>query len=131
MKKLALISAGLLLLLFNSCQEPREKTFEKLAKEYTAKCPVTIGEGIRIDSMIYNPKTNTNSNYYTLSGRIDSPDSIQKKKQYMKDSMIDAVRNSLDLKEYKDFKTTIEYIYFSESTKKELFRVSIDANMYK
>ncbi len=49
----------------------------------------------------------------------------------MKDSMIDAVRNSLDLKEYKDFKTTIEYIYFSGSTKKELFRVSIDANMYK
>ncbi len=131
MKKLVLITAGLLLLTFYSCQEPREKTFEKLAKEYTAKCPVTIGEGIRIDSMIYNPKTNTNSNYYTLSGRIDSPDSIQKKKQYMKDSMVDAVRNSLDLKEYKDFKTTIEYIYFSGSTKKELFRVSIDANMYK
>jgi len=131
MKKLVLITASLLLLIFNSCQESREKTFEKLAKEYTAKCPVTIGEGIRIDSMIYNPKTNTNSNYYTLSGRIDSPDSIQKKEQYMKDSMIDAVRNSLDLKEYKDFKTTIEYIYFSERTKKELFRVSIDANMYK
>jgi len=57
----------------------KRKTFEKLAKEYTAKCPVTIGEGIRIDSMIIIQKRNTNSNYYTLSGRIDSPDSIQKR----------------------------------------------------
>ncbi len=81
--------------------------------------------------MVYDSKTNTNSNYYTISGNIDNQDSIQKNKQYMESSMIAAVRNSLDLKEYKDFNTTIEYIYFSERSKKELLRIAISPRLYK
>ncbi|WP_321517127.1 hypothetical protein [uncultured Bacteroides sp.] len=130
MKKIVLFAAGILLF-FASCQESREKTFERLAKEYTAKCPVALGVGIRVDSMKYNIKTNTNSNYYTLSGNIDSPDSIQKNKAYMESSMIAAVRNSVDMKEYKDFNTTIEYVYFSDKNKKELFRIAVGPKLYK
>lgn len=130
MKKIVLFTAGILLIL-SSCQESREKSFERLAKEYTAKCPVILGSGIRVDSMKYDSKTNTNSNYYTLYGAIDSPDSIQKNRQYMESSMIAAVRNSIDLKEYKDFNTTIEYVYFSDKSKKELFRIAIAPRLYK
>lgn len=130
MKKIALLGAGILFI-FSSCQESKEKAFERLAKEYTAKCPIELSEGIRVDSMKYDPKTNTNTNFYTLSGGIDSPDSIQKNKQYMERSMIAAVKNSLDLKDYKDFNTTIEYIYFSGTTKKELYRIAIGPGLYK
>lgn len=130
MKKIILFAAGISFFFF-SCQESREKTFERLAREYTAKCPISMAQGIRIDSMKYNPKTNTNSNYYTLSGNIDSPDSIQKNRQYMESSMIAAVRNSVDLKEYKDFNTTIEYVYYSDKTKKELYRIAIGPKLYK
>ncbi len=130
MKKELLFAAGILFF-FISCQESRDKAFERLAKEYTAKCPIPLGAGIRVDSMVYDSKTNTNSNYYTISGNIDSTDSIQKNKQYMESSMIAAVRNSLDLKEYKDFNTTIEYIYFSERSKKELLRIAISPRLYK
>lgn len=130
MNKIILL-ASILPFCFISCQESREKTFERLAKEYTSRCPVIMGEGIRIDSMKYNPKTNTNSNYYTLSGKIDNPDSIQKNKEYMESSMIAAVRNSVDLRDYKDFSTTIEYIYYSESSKKELYRIAVGPKLYK
>lgn len=130
MRKIKFIVAGLLITLV-SCQQPKEKTFERLAEEYTAKCPIILGEGTRIDSMKYNPKTNTNTNFYTLTGTIDNPDSIQKKRADIEISMIAAVKNSIELKEYKDFNTTIEYIYFSETTKKELFRIAIGPDLYK
>lgn len=117
-------------LLLTACQESREKTFERLAKEYTAKCPQKVGDGVQVDSMKYDKKTNTNSYYYTLSGTVDSADSIAKKRNNMESAMIEAVRGSVELKEYKDFKTTIEYIYFSEKTKKELLHISVDAKLY-
>lgn len=129
MKKVILLATTIGLLL-TACQESREKTFERLAKEYTAKCPQQVGDGVRVDSMKYNKKSNTNSYYYTLSGTIDCTDSIAKKRETMESAMIEAVRGSVELKEYKDFKTTIEYIYFSDKTKKELLHISVDAKLY-
>ncbi len=130
MKKIVLFAAGIVLF-FVSCQESKEKTFERLAKEYTAKCPIKLSTGVSVDSMIYDIKTNTNRNCYTLSGNIDNADSIQKDKKQMEASMIAAVRNSVDLKEYKDFNTTIEYIYFSNKNKAELLRISVGPKLYK
>lgn len=116
--------------MLTSCQESKEKTFERMAKEFTAKCPQQLGDGVQIDSMKYYKESNTNSYYYTLSGTSDSQDSIIKKRSSMESAMIAAVRSSVELKDYKDFKTTIEYIYFSNKTKKELLRISVDAKLY-
>lgn len=129
MKKTILLSVTIGIIL-SACQESRENKFERLAKEYTAKCPQEVGEGVRIDSMKYNKKSNTNSYYYTLSGTIDSADSIAKKRGTMESAMIEAVRGSVELKEYKDFKTTIDYVYFSDKTKKELLHISVNAKLY-
>lgn len=129
MKKTILLSVTIGIIL-SACQESRENKFERLVKEYTAKCPQEVGEGVRIDSMKYNKKSNTNSYYYTLSGTIDSADSIAKKRGTMESAMIEAVRGSVELKEYKDFKTTIDYVYFSDKTKKELLHISVNAKLY-
>lgn len=117
-------------LCLTACHEPKKDAFERLAKDFTTKCPQQVAENIRIDSMIYNKLSNTNSYYYTLSGSMDCADSITKKRPSMENAMIAAVRGSVDLKEYKDYKTTIEYIYFSEKSKKELLHIVVDTKRF-
>lgn len=129
MKKI--ISFFCLLIILFSCGNRRATTFANVAIEYTKKCPVRIADDIVCDSMKYDAIKNINSYYYVLTGELDNPIKILFNKLALEAALIGQVRNSVEMKDYKDFNTTLCYIYMSSSTHKELFRVSITPRQYK
>lgn len=110
-----------------ACQEPKEKAFERVAREMTEKCPIAFSEYIRLDSVIYLPSKNVNRYYYTLMGERDNIQALDGQEENLKNE----VRNSVELKEYKDFNTTIAYTYYSESSGSELMTITIKPEDYK
>lgn len=119
------------LMAMTSCQKSREEVFEEWAKSYTKKhCPVLIDEFTRMDSMVYFPLTNTHSYYYAVTGSMDNADSMRNDKEELTKSLTDGVINSIDFKPYKDYHTTLEFIYYSDKTKKEMLKIAVTPQMY-
>jgi len=117
-------------LLLVSCQESKPKLFERLAKEQTQKCPVVISEGIILDSIVYKSAENINQYYYKLTGIMDDKEKIRDNKEVVKESLIQDARNTLELKAYKDYNTTLEYIYRSQKDGTEILKVTITSAQY-
>lgn len=120
------------ILAFLSCRPTPENKFERAAAEKTRKCPQVIDEYTRLDSVVYLPGANTNQYFYTLSGDAAANTTIfAANKLQMEEILKNEVANSLELKEYKDFQTTLEYIYRSGITGEELLRIRITPDMYR
>jgi len=121
----------LTLFICSSCKESKKERFQRVAKEYSKRCPVRVDENTRMDSMLYIPEQNINRYYYTLMGVSASQDSINKKRKTIEENLIFAVKNSIGLKEYKDYNTIIEYVFYSEKDSSELLKISVTPNRYK
>lgn len=126
MKKI-LFSSFLLLLGITACQESKSKKFEREAKEWTSKCPIAYGPYVQLDSMVYLSGKNINQYYYTVSGAMDNTNAIKNREK----DIVAEVSNSVELKEYKDFNTSIEYIYRSGTTGEILYKVIVIPDEYK
>ncbi len=129
MKKI-IIPLFIVSFIFISCQESKPKLFERLAKEQTKKCPVAISEGIILDSIVYQSIENINQYYYKLTGIMDDKEKIQDNKETVKESLIQDARNTLELRAYKDYNTTLEYIYHSQKDGTEILKVTIKPEQY-
>ena len=81
--------------------------------------------------MKYDAARNVNTYYYVLSGPLDNSAAVAPNKSQVEGALIQELRNSVDLKPYKDFNTTMQYIYYSNSSHKEIFRVNIPSRLYK
>lgn len=115
-----------------SCkQASMPEVFKRYAEEQTQKCPVVIEKFIVLDSVIYSINRNTNSYYYTLSGEFDDTSYIDSNQNELAAEIIKGVQNSTDLKIYKDFNVSFEYIYHSESTKNEILKIEVSPDMYQ
>lgn len=101
-------------LLSVSCQESLEDRCAREARDYTEKkCPAPVGENVTIDSIGFDRSTHTMQYYYTLSGAADNKallDSINPRAQLLQE-----VRNSTSVKDYKDAGYNFTYIYRSKS----------------
>jgi len=122
---------SLLVFALVSCSHNKRDVFMNVAKEYTKKCPVKIANNILCDSMKYDAARNVNTYYYVLSGPLDNSAAVAPNKSQVEGALIQELRNSVDLKPYKDFNTTMQYIYYSNSSHKEIFRVNIPSRLYK
>lgn len=131
MKKSIWIFSLILPVCLVSCRESKEKMFERAAREQTAKCPRTINEFTRLDSVVYLSGKNINQYYYTLTGAADDAGSIRENESEMKQALKNEVINSMDLKEYKDFHTTFEYIYHSQKDQSVLWKIQLTPQAYK
>lgn len=131
MKKLSsavfLIGAFLLA----GCKESKEKIFGRVARELTAKCPRAIDEFTRLDSVVYLPAGNVNRYYYTLTGDADDASAIEANRTEMEAALTGEVANSMELKEYKVYDVTFEYIYYSGKDQTILFEHTITPEQYK
>lgn len=130
MKKYSSAFVLILVFLAMGCKESKEKMFGRIAREMTAKCPRAINEFTRLDSVVYLPDGNINRYYYTLTGDADNALSIEANRKEMEAALTGEVVNSMDLKEYKEYHVTIEYIYFSDKEKTVLFQQKITPAEY-
>ena len=118
MKKIILIVIAALTL--TACHENLDERAAREAQEFTKKsCPMEISEGITIDSMTFDMKTQTVFYYYVLDGVLDTTlsEELQEKTKQM---MLDGVRNTPSLKGYKDAGYNFRYVFRSHKDKKKV-----------
>ena len=129
MKKIIImIVAGMLLA---ACQESLEERCAREAKEYTQKnCPRHIDTEIVLDSMTFDKDSHTIGYCYTLQGSLDNPlrvDSAQ-----FSEALLLEVKNSTNLKLYKDAGYSFRYTYHSEKDSgTKLFEATFRENDYR
>ena len=110
MKKTILLLMSIVLL--TACQESLEDRCAREAKEFTKKkCPVAVGTDIVMDSMTFDKATRTISYCYTVSGSID--DSVVINSNQPRERLLMEVKNSTNLKLYKDAGYSFRYAYYS------------------
>lgn len=111
MKKTVLLLISIVLL--TACQESLEDRCAREAKEFTEKnCPRAVDKEIILDSMTFEKATHTISYLYTLNGTLDNPlriDSV-----HFREMLLLEVKNSTNLKLYKDAGYSFRYAYYSE-----------------
>jgi ADP-ribose pyrophosphatase YjhB (NUDIX family) len=114
MKRIWIIIA--VALVVTACQETLEDRCEREAKEYTEKhCPTPIAKDIVMDSMTFDKATHTITYAYTLSGQLD--DSAVVNGSNSRELLLQEVKNSTNMKLYKDAGFSFRYTYFSTKEK--------------
>lgn len=126
MKKGLIIIAvsGLLALAGCNNNNSQARKFKQMAEKTNKACPTRMSETITLDSTNYNEKKNMVSYFYSVTGELDNPTYMNNNYATFKQALQDAVDNSVDLEEYRNYGTTIRYIYFSGSNQKELAEFS-------
>lgn len=110
MRKLLLLITTIALM---SCQESLEERCAREAEEYTKKnCPTLVTQDITLDSMTFDKKSHTIGYCYTVSGEID--DSTVINSNNPRERLLEQVKNTPNLKLYKDAGYNFRYVYFSE-----------------
>lgn len=115
MRKLILFS---FILMLASCQESLEDRCDREAREFTKKnCPVVLDKDMTLDSMTFSKATTTIYYYYTVDGLLN--DALMEKKTDARQKLLDVLRNTTSLKNYKDADYNFAYIYRSAKNKGE------------
>ena len=113
------IIAGMAALLMAGCHESLEDRAIREAKEFTQKsCPMQVADGVTIDSMVFERQTLTVRYYYTLAGKLDTT-MTQEAINQTRQSMLEGVRNTPGLRNYKEAGFSFQYTYFSTKHKGE------------
>lgn len=113
MRKLIFFS---LILTFVSCQESLEERCDREAREFTKKnCPVVLDKDMTLDSMTFDKATTTIHYYYTVGGQVDDAQAL--KRVNARKTLLDALRNTTSIKNYKEAGYNFNYIYWSKSKK--------------
>lgn len=109
----------------------KQKVFELAAEQVNKQCPITVDEMTRMDSTTYSGKDNTFTYFYTLSGKADDPTMSEQLKKSLEETLPETIKNTEEMKVYRESDVTIKYIYLSGKTKEELIQVTVTPDMYK
>ncbi|MBR2113801.1 MAG: hypothetical protein IJ929_03920 [Prevotella sp.] len=116
--------------LLAACQETLEERADRESREYTEKhCPTPIAYQVTMDSMTFDKVSHTFGYHYSLSGTLD--DSTYLQQNNPREMLLQQVKNSTNLKMYKDAGYSFRYVYHSEKNKATLFDVTFKQNDYQ
>ena len=116
MKKTFLLLTTMMMVVLTSCQETLEERCEREAKTFTEKnCPLRVAPGIAMDSMTFDKATHTIAYIYTLSGVVDDTAVINQSQP--RERLLQEVKNSTNMKLYKEAGFSFRYTYFSTKEK--------------
>ena len=116
--------------LLTGCQETLEERAARESRDYTEKhCPAPIAYQVTMDSMTFDKASHTFGYYYSLSGTLD--DSTYLQKNNPRDMLLQQVKNSTNLKMYKEADYGFRYVYHSTKNKATLFDVTFKQKDYQ
>lgn len=105
------------------------RQFLRLAEETNRNCPQRLNETITLDSTRYDEVQNAVFYYYTASGILDDPHYMQQNQIPFKQALQEAVDNSVEMKDYREYGTTFHYVYFSTRTRQLLAEFSFTSSL--
>ncbi|MBR1548921.1 MAG: hypothetical protein IJ637_09390 [Prevotella sp.] len=114
-----------------ACQESLEERCQRECREFTQKkCPMRIDQYTVMDSMTFNAQAHTITYAYTLNGMLD--DSTYLSRANPQELLLGEVRNSTNLKLYKEAGYNFRYVYNSTRNKgAKLFDTTYTPSDYK
>ena len=125
-----LIPVLLMTTLLTGCQETLEERGAREAHDYTEKhCPAPVAPQVTLDSMTFDKVSHTFSYCYTLSGALDDLQYIETNNP--RDMLLQQVKNSANLKIYKEAGYNFRYVYNSSKNKATLFDVTFKQSDYE
>lgn len=130
MKKIILGACAVLFALA-SCQQAKQKVFELASDQVNKECPMTIDEMTTLDSTNYVGEGNVFTYFYTLSGAADDSAIVEQMKAELEKTLPETIKNTEDMKVYRESDVTIKYVYLSQKTKQELLQITVTPDMYK
>lgn len=130
MKKATIIIAAFGLITLSGCQSGRNRQaqkFSQMARSINQSCPQRMSETIRLDSTNYDEKNNVMSYFYSVSGELDDTAYMSARYDTFKQALQEAIDNSMEMEEYRNYGTSIRYVYFSGSNQKQLAEFSLNS----
>jgi len=121
MKNLFKISMAMLVLGLTSCK--KEDSVDRELKEAAANMnkmtPQNLGEGVRLDS-VSAAEGKTLKYSYTLTNDVKDdllPEEIEDYKAAARDEALKSIKNSPDMKNFRDNNITLKYVYYDKNGK--------------
>ena len=109
------------MLLTTGCQKSLEDRAEQEARDYTRKfCPTPVYNHSRTDSLVFDRPTRTYIYYCTLTDVMDDAKLIDENRQTLTDGLQQSLRESTNLKVYKDAGFSFRYVLRSEKNPDEI-----------
>mgnify|MGYP001161759166 FL=1 len=130
MKRETVIIAALGILTLAGCNNNHRsqvRKFKQTAEKTNRSCPTRMNETITLDSTCYNEKDNSVSYFYSVAGELDNATYMNTHYAAFKQALQNAVDNSVEMEEYRKFGTSIRYIYYSGSSKRQLAAFSFNS----
>lgn len=129
MKKGIVTIAFLGFLTLSGCHNNRSQVrkFKQMAEKTNQSCPTRMSETVTLDSTTYNEKDNKVSYFYSVTGELDNLTYMNTHYATFKQALQDAVDNSVEMEDYRKFGTSISYIYYSGSNRKQLAEFSFNS----
>lgn len=126
---LLIIAAALLA----SCHESIEKRAEREAREYTQKnCPTPEVNNTRTDSVTFDTATRTYTYYCSVTGVMDDAQLIDKHHDEISDGLLSNLRQSTEIKVYKEAGFNFAYVLRSTKNKGQvLYKATFKPQSYK
>lgn len=103
------------------------RKFKQMAEQTNKSCPIRMNETVTLDSTLYCEKHNEVRYYYSVKGELDDAVYMNTHYDSFKQTLQDAVDNSVEMEEYRKFGTSIHYIYYSGSNRKQLAEFSFNS----
>lgn len=114
MRKLITLSVACTLLA--ACSISTEEYAKQQAKAFTEKnCPSPVRGDIRTDSLVYDEDTRTMHYYYSLFGMLDNPDSLNGRGDGMRQRMLETLKKTTSMDQFKKADMNFQYTYHSSS----------------
>ena len=128
MKQLSILLFSLLL--FSCHQESFDEACRREAIEHTKKyCPQKVSEGVTLDSVTYNIPTRTKTEYYSLSGKLDTTIVAQNTDKF-RTALLNTLITSVELRKAKEEGVSFAYSYRSSRTKQEYIHINFTKKDY-
>lgn len=109
------IFCALAALMLTGCQKSLEERAEQEARDYTKRyCPTPVYNHTRTDSLVFDRPSLTFFYYCTLTDVMDDAELIEENRQTLTDGLSKSIRESTNLKIYKDAGFSFRYILRSE-----------------
>ena len=119
MREIILLLAAIITL--TACHESLEDRAAREAAEYTAKyCPTPVSNYTRTDSVLFYKATRTYTYYCTLTDKMDDPSIINQYRQVLHDQILASIRQSTNIKAYKDAGFIFCYICHSQKNPRQV-----------
>ncbi|WP_445432239.1 hypothetical protein [Chryseobacterium indoltheticum] len=121
MKNLLMLSLAYIVLLLSSCtkEDHIDKELKEAAVTMNKMTPQILGEGVRLDSV--SARENKTLQYnYTLTDDVKEelkPEEINGYKTAAKEEALKSIKNSPDMKNFRENNITLKYMYYDKNGK--------------